>query len=444
MTSCHFERETDRETDLIFRDAVVLDGSRERAEVCDIAVTQGHISHILSGEQRPSIKAKEEYLCQGKKALLPGFANAHTHAAMTLLRGLGEETPLKDWLEKHIWPVEERLKPRHIRIGTQLGVIEMARSGITCFGDMYFHMDEVANVAMEAGMRCGLCQGLIGKPPIFSLKLKEGIKLYDRWHGKDDLITVQLGPHAPYTVSVKSLSRAAEAARGLGIGIHTHWLETEWEVGYIKEELKKDPIDLLYETGLTDASHLILAHGVWFPQNRLQEIARDNVTVVHNPSSNLKLGSGFAPVSQMIERGVNVALGSDGAASNNRLDLWLEMRTASLIQKGYYRDPTLIKSKDAIKMATYSGHKALGFSEVGLIKKGWKADFVVVDLDNPRYVGWDCDNLASFIVFSGSSRDICGTMIKGKWIYKDGEFTTMDYEKIQHEARNARDELMAL
>jgi len=432
------------DADLVFRDAVVLDGERDEAEICDVAVAQGRILRLFSKEERSKIRAKDEYFCRERKALLPGFVNAHTHVAMTLLRGLGEETPLKDWLEKHIWPVEGRLKPGHIRIGTQLGVVEMIRGGVTCFGDMYFHMDEVAKVATEVGIRCGLCQGLIGNAPLFSLKLKEGIRLYDHWHGKDDLITVQLGPHAPYTVSPKLLKQVAEAARGLNAGIHIHWLETEWERSYIEQELKKDPINLLYETGLSDVTNLILAHGVWFPEDRLKEIAKDNITVVHNPSSNMKLGSGFAPVSRMLKENVRVALGSDGAASNNRLDMWLEMRMASLIQKGWYRDPTLMKSKDMLTMACYAGYKALGFSNVGMIKEGWKADFAVIDLDSPRYIGWSKENLASFIVFSGSSRDVCGTMVNGKWIYENGEFPTLDYEKVMYDANEARKELLAI
>lgn len=430
------------EADIVFRDAVVLDGDRERAEICDVAVSKGRISSILPKGHGTKIKAREECLCESKKALLPGFVNAHTHVAMTLLRGLGEEAPLKDWLEKHIWPVEGKLKSNHIRIGTQLGIIEMISAGVTCFGDMYFHMDEVANAALEIGVRCGLCQGLIGKDPLFSLKLKEGIKLYDNWHGKDEMITVQLGPHAPYTVSPKKLARIAEIARGLHAGIHTHWLETEWERNYIINELKQDPIGLLYETGLADVASLVLAHGVWFPADRLSEIAKDNITIVHNPSSNMKLGSGFAPLSQMIQKRVNVALGSDGAASNNRLDPWLEMRTASLIQKGLHKDPTLVRSKEAIQIATVSGYKALGFSKAGLIREDWKADFILVDLDKPHYVGWDLKNLAGFIVFAGTSRDVWGAVVNGKWVYKNGEYTTVDYERVIHDSKVARKDLL--
>jgi len=261
-------------------------------------------------------------------------------------------------------------------------------------------------------------------------------------YGHHDRINVQLGPHAPYTVPKDGVTRMTEIARENNIGIHFHFLETKDELDFFANELKMSPTDYLKETGLLDAKELILAHAVWFPVEELSRVARGNVTLVHNPGSNLKLGSGHAPVKAMMDAGVRVALGTDGAASNNRLDMWNEMRCAALMHKGYHLDPTLVTAREVLRMATLSGAEALGFENLGLIRPGYWADMILIDLDQPHYVGWTTNNIPEFIVYAGSSRDVRATIVAGKILYLDGKYSTLDRRAVMDRAAAARSELL--
>jgi len=421
---------------LILRNVLLLDSSMDAAQPCDIVVSGSRIESIL-----PPCTADGAADLDGKGtlAVLPGFVNAHGHAAMTLLRGLGEEAPLMEWLQKRIWPVEARLRPEHVYWGTLQALVEMSSKGITCFADMYFFMDQAAEAARQAGMRCALSRGLVGTD---EKKLAEGVDLVKRFHDPEGLVRVQLGPHAIYTVPPGAFLEICRTARSLQVGIQTHWLETEWEAGYIREELKKDPIGLIDEVGLRDVPFAILAHGVWFPEGRTGEIAGGNLAVCHNPNSNLKLGSGIAPVPAFLANGVRVSLGTDGAASNNRLDIWDEMRTCSLVHKGLHRDPCSVRASEVLRMATVDGARALGFEGVGLLRPGWQADLVLVDLDRPHYLGTTPDNLCASLVYSGSSADVAGTMVGGRWIYRGGQVLTVDERLVLDRAGDCRKELL--
>ncbi len=421
---------------MLLRDVLLLDSSMESARSCDIVVSGSVIGAILpprSAEGPADIDGK------GKTAVLPGFVNAHAHAAMTLLRGLGEEAPLMEWLQQRIWPVEARLTPEHVFWGTRLALLEMVSAGVTCFADMYFFMDQVAEAALMAGMRCALSRGLVGAD---EAKIQEGVDLIRRYHDPNGLVTIQLGPHAIYTVPPAAFREISQTAGEFGVGVHTHWLETEWEARYIREELRKDPVDLLEEVGLHEVPFALLAHGVWFPEDRLRDLANSPLSIVHNPNSNLKLGSGVAPVPAFLEKNVRVALGTDGAASNNRLDVWDEMRTCSLLHKGIRRDPSIVLASEVLRMATLDGAKALGLENVGLLKPGWQADLVLVDLDNPQYVGATPETLCASLVYSGSSADVTGTVVAGKWLYRDGVHLTLERETILEKAAACRKELL--
>ena len=424
----------------LFKDVLILDGGMENAKLGHVFVTGGHIESVFQkGETLPQADTVVEG--QGRKALLPGFVNGHTHAAMTLLRGLGEELPLMEWLREKIWPVETKLTSKLIRAGTELALLEMARTGTTCFADMYYEMEEVAEAAVSMGMRAGLCRGLIGND---DKRLEEGLALADIWNGNEGLITVQLGPHSPYTVPFDYLKKIVEIAKSKNIGIQIHLLETEWELDYFKNELKMSPEDWLINSGMLELSRVVLAHGVWMDPvwATNKEIDFSNVTIAHNASSNLKLGSGIFELDKWLNAGVAVSLGTDGASSNNRLDMWQEMRTAALTQKGVFRNPLLTKASDVLRMATYEGALSLGFKNKGFIHEGWVADLVLVDLDAPHYVGVNEDNLACFIVYAGCSEDVEGTMVSGKWIYKNGDYPTCSRDKVMESAREARKELL--
>jgi 5-methylthioadenosine/S-adenosylhomocysteine deaminase len=420
----------------VIRNVLIWDSGRTAAEYGDIAIDgAGNISAVT-----PPNEAAGETLFDGRgRALaMPGLVNAHTHVSMTLLRGLGEELPLMDWLRQRIFPVEDRLTAAHIRSGAELALLEMLSGGVTCFADMYFFMTEVAEATLRSGMRAALCRGLTGDD---QSKLDENIALADEYDGREGRIAVQLGPHAPYTVPRDALKRIAAAARERNIGIHFHWLETKGELESFESEHKTAPVDYLEDAGLLDVRELILAHSVWFPTEELSRVKRDNVTLVHCPKSNLKLGSGYAPVKEMLDAGVNAALGTDGAASNNRLDMWDEMRTCALMHKGYRGDPTVVSARDVLRMATADGARGLGFRNVGLIRENYAADIAIVDIDRPQYVGLDEANAPEFIVYAGSSRDVAATIVSGRLLYKEGRFLTLDAEEIMRTASRHREEI---
>ncbi|MDR0615661.1 MAG: amidohydrolase [Synergistaceae bacterium] len=422
------------------RDVLIWDSERGDAERGDIAIGEdGRISDIC-----PPRSAKRDILFDGRgeAAAIPGLVNSHTHVSMTMLRGLAEELPLMEWLQKKIFPVEERLLPRHIRSGAELALLEMIEGGTTCFADMYYFMREVASAALSFGMRAALCRGLTGDD---SQKINENLNLAEEFGGREGRIIIQLGPHAPYTVPRDALARIAGIARDKNLGIHFHWLETEGELEKFKEKYGKEnvsPSDYLEGTGLLDAPKLLLAHCVWHPVDELERLCRPNVTLVHNPKSNLKLGSGYAPLREMLKSGANVALGTDGAASNNKLDMWDEMRSAALMHKGYHKDPTLVSARDVLRMSTLSGAAGMGFGDVGLIKKGWQADLVIVDISGPRYVGCGESNLPEFLVYAGDASDVRATIVAGKLLYKNGRHLTADRDEVVAKAREHRQEIM--
>jgi len=422
---------------LLLKDVFYIDSEMGSAERGDILIEDGRIiSAGVSIENRiyPEMEIVDG---RGKTLVMPGFVNGHTHAAMVLLRGLGEELPLKEWLEERIWPVEAALKPEHVYWGTRGAILEMASSGTTCFADMYFEMDKVAEAAIHSGMRCCISRGIVGDDP---RKIEEGVGLFKRWNGKENIL-VQLAPHAPYTVSMEAMKEISASAHELGCGIHFHFLEAQWEPGFLKDKFGLLPLSYLAEAGLLDLDPTILAHCVWFPQEDIPEIKGLPITIAHNPSSNMKLGSGFAPIQAFHDGGARVSLGTDGAASNNRLDMWGEMRLAALIHKGITGNPTVVTARSVLKMATLNGAISVGLNDVGLIREGWQADLVLVDLDQPRYEGWDRDNIVGFLVYAGSSRDIFGTMVAGNWVYRKGSFKDKEHEQVRQEVSRCRKEL---
>lgn len=425
----------------LLKNMLVWDTGKDKGVYGDVTVENGRVAAICPvGTGRGELV----YDGRGSCALLPGLVNAHTHAAMSLVRGLGEELPLMDWLRQKIWPAEEKLAGEHVLWGTRLALLEMLSCGVTSFADMYFFMDEVADATLESGMRATLCRGIVGVADDgFDEKLKDGVALADKYHGAKDRLRIQLGPHAPYTVPLPLMERIVQAASDKKLGIHLHWLETRDEVAFFADDLKMTPADYLRKTGLLEATELLLAHCVWHPADDLHVLKAHNVTVAHNPKSNMKLGSGFAPIKEMLSAGVRVALGTDGAASNNRLDIWDEMRSCALIHKGHHLDPTLASARQALKMATVDGAVGMGQKQVGLIEPGYWADLMVVDLDQPQYVGYTEENLPEVLVYSGSSRDVRLTMVAGEVLYKDGDFTTLDRAAVMRETTRLRKELVA-
>ncbi|MGI6075727.1 MAG: amidohydrolase [Pyramidobacter sp.] len=422
----------------LLRDVYALDGSMDRAERCDLLIDGEFIAQkaaprSLSGAECDVFDGKGEAL------VLPGFFNAHCHAAMVLLRGLGEERPLMEWLQEKIWPLEEHLTDDVVYAGTLQAVFEMAVGGVTGFTDMYYHTEQVARVAQRTGIRCGVPLGVVRDPERFRKSLYCDYGPLRAPHG-----LICIDPHAPYTVPFEFMAETAEEACRQGVALQTHFLEAPWERGYFAETLKMTPVEYLEKTGLSKVPHLVLAHGVQLLPEEIEYLAsHDNIAVVHCPASNLKLGSGAAPVPEMVKSGVHVALGTDGAASNNRLDLWGEMRLAALLHKGVRHDPLALTAKELLNMATFEGARAFGFEKVGKIREGWFADLAIVDIGGARYVGADEDNLATYVVYAGGSEDVTDVLCCGSWIVRGKKFLPLPEQEIVEQSRRQRSWLVS-
>ncbi len=395
--------------------------------LCNIGISGNKIAYIGSEE----IVSNKTIDGSGHIAV-PGMVNAHTHAAMTLLRSYADDMILMDWLENKIWPVEALMTKADIYWGTMLAVVEMIKSGTTTFADMYADMEKVAEVVEETGIRASLSRGLIGVVPEAATKLQENIQLFKDWHGKaDGRIQVMMGPHAPYTCPPEYLKKVIAAAGELGSEIHMHLSETKNEVSNCLKEYGLTPIALMDKLGMFEVGTLA-AHCVHVTPEDIKIMAKKYVRVVHNPQSNLKLASGIAPIPAMLENGITVALGTDGVSSNNNLDMLEEARLAAFIHKNATGDPTVIPATTALKMATVNGAHAVGFKDLGELKIGQKADIVLYDMNKPywypRY-----DRTSSFI-YAANSSDADTVLVDGKVVLENGQFLTIDVDKVYAEA----------
>jgi 5-methylthioadenosine/S-adenosylhomocysteine deaminase len=364
--------------------------------------------------------------------LIPGLVNLHTHAAMTLMRGLADDRALMDWLRNHIWPVETQMvSPAFVRDGTLLACAEMLKSGVTCFNDMYFFPEAAARAAVEAGMRAAIGMIVIEMPSPYAGDardyLAKGLAMRDALRD-EPLLSFCMAPHAPYTVSDGTLDRVATYAAELDVPVHMHVHETEDE---IRDSLKthgRRPLDRLQRTGLLGPG-LVAVHAVHLEQHEIALLAHHGCNVAHCPSSNLKLASGIAPVARMLERGINVGVGTDGAASNNRLDLLGEVRLAALLAKGASADPTVVPSHAALRMATLAGAKALGLEErIGSLKPGKRADLTAVRLSDielaPLY------DPVSQLVYAAGREHVTHVWVDGALRLNDGALFGMDTREL--------------
>ena len=365
------------------------------------------------------------------KAVLPGLVNAHTHHAMSLLRGYADDVPLMPWLERHIWPAEAHLTGDDVYWGTLLAIAESLLAGVTTFADMYFFMDRVAQAVVETGVRAHLSRGLIGVAPGADQALAEGKALVAAFQGAGDgRIRCALAPHAPYTCPPPFLARVLEAAAALGCPIHTHLAETRAEVEQIRAQYGKSPIRHFADLGVFQHPTLA-AHCVHVDADDIAILAEHGVAVAHNPISNCKLASGIAPVPDLLAAGVTVGLASDGAASTNHLDLFEEMRLAANLQKVSRYDATVLPAWQVLRMATVGGARALGFDRLGCLAPGYLADVVVLDLRAPHLR--PRHDLTSLVVYSAKASDVDTVLVHGKVLVDGGELLTVDLERVEHE-----------
>lgn len=412
-------------------------------ECHSIAIHEERILDIL-----PTDKAREIYdanveIHYKQHALLPGLVNAHTHAAMNLFRGLADDLTLMDWLQNHIWPAETQwVNEEFVQQGTELAVAEMLRSGTTCFNDMYFFPDVVARIAAKAGIRAAVGMIVLDFPTVWARHadeyIEKGLELHDNYR-TDELISTTFAPHAPYTVSDEPLQKIRMLADELGLAVHMHVHETADEVSESKEKSGKRPLQRLADLGLV-SPNLLAVHMTQLEPGEIEQLATSGSHVIHCPESNLKLASGFCPVNDLLKAGVNVALGTDGAASNNSLDMLGEMKTAALLAKGVSNDATAVPAHETLKMATLNGAKALGFEkETGSLVTGKYADIIAVDFDtietSPVY------DPVSHIVYCCSREQVSDVWVAGKHVMKNRILTTMDIDEIKQTARHFDEKL---
>ena len=372
--------------------------------------------------------------------LIPGLVNAHTHAAMTLFRGYGEDLPLSRWLEERIFPAEDRLTERAVLLGTQLSIAEMLAGGITSFSDMYFFCDATARAAAESGIKANISRSVVSFDENADYKndarVREGIALFHQWNGAEGgRILVDLSLHAEYTNCPAAVQCIAEAAAALGTRVHIHLSETEKEHSEGIARRGMTPTEFFLKNHLFDVP-VTAAHCVYLTDEDRAILAAHGATAVHNPVSNLKLGSGIMPLSATLAAGVNVALGTDGAASNNRLDLLRELQTALLLAKGSTRAPDCISATDALALATCNGAMAQGRLDCGRIAVCARADLALLDLRAPHNL--PVISTDATLAYSAAASDTRMTMVDGRILYENGEFYTLDVEKLKAEFTELR------
>jgi 5-methylthioadenosine/S-adenosylhomocysteine deaminase len=431
---------------LIFADWIVTvdEDYRELADHA-IAVHEGRILDILPADQaRKQYQSENLHQLDGH-ALVPGFVNAHTHASMSLFRGLADDLPLMEWLQDHIWPAEGQwVNEEFIHDGTLHAAAEMIRSGTTCFNDMYFFPDVTARAIDSIGMRASVGLIVLDFPTVWASDpdeyISKGLEVHDHYRS-NTRITTTFAPHAPYTVSNDPLVRIETLAEELDIPIHMHVHETAFEVKQAIDQNGLRPLSRLNDIGLI-SPRMLAVHMTQLTDEEIEILATNNANVVHCPESNLKLASGFCPLHKLLQAGVNVALGTDGTASNNDLDMIGEMRTAALLAKTVANNASAAPAHDILKMATINGAKALGLDNViGSLEKGKSADIVAINMNTletqPMY------NVVSQLVYSTSRDQVSNVWVAGQQLLKNRVLMTMDENEIISKAHIWQQKIIA-
>ena len=394
----------------------------EDGKIADFGEWSGGAANIPEGVEEVDLKGN---------LLMPGLINAHSHVAMTIFRGLGDDMALMDWLNNCIFPAEQHLTSEWVKWGTKLGCLEMIRSGTTMVNDMYLFMDSAVEAFLESGMRAMVGEGVFDFPTPSVGAAQEAIAVIieriKKWKAYSLLEPVMVA-HSAYTCSAELLKRVHEVALEYGVRLHVHLAESENEVDIVTKAQNMRPVEYLDSLGLVD-ENLLAAHMVHLNADEIAIIASKGGHVLHCPESNMKLSSGFAPVGQYLDNNINVALGTDGCASNNNLDMFREMSFAAKIYKGFSGDPVKMGCNDVLKIATINGARALGVGDkTGSIEVGKSADLIVVDFSSahmrPVY------NYASHLVYAASGDDVSHSMVAGKWLLKDRRVVTLNEEEI--------------
>src|SRR5213080_4035266 len=432
--------------DLIIRGGTVvtMDGPRRVIDNGGVAVKNGRIVAVGKSAEIARDYAALEVIDASGKVVVPGLINGHTHVPMTLFRGLADDLDLQEWLTKYIFPAEAKnVTEEFVRVGTRLGLAEMLRGGTTTYCDMYYFEDAIADETSKAGMRGVLGETVIDFPVADNKTNAEAMSYVEgfvkKWQGHA-LIVPAIAPHAPYTVSEEHLKAVRAFSDRTGALIVTHISETKREVDDSIKAKGAAPIDYLNRIGFLN-NRVVAAHVVWPTEEELGLLKKLGVGIVHNPQSNMKLASGVAPVPEMLKADLPVGLGTDGAASNNDLNLWEEMDTAAKLHKLISRDPKVVNAQEAFEMATIRGARALHLEkEIGSIEKGKRADLVIVDMDDlnqtPAY------NIYSDLVYATKAADVRTVIVEGRVIMRERRLLTLNEETIKADARRFRERII--
>jgi len=391
-------------------------------ENAEVHIDDNLIVYAGKSELAPAFTADE--IIDGSGTLcMPGLVNLHTHTPMTFLRSVGADLVLDDWLHQAIFPLEKQWDDELIRSATDLGCMEMLRFGTTSFNDMYFHTNVIAEAVRDNGMRALLGHGIIDFDESCA-DMVEGVAMAGKWnHTCNDRIRFSLAPHSEGATTTKLIQKVVETAKRMELPIHVHVSETDFDLQGCLKRHGLTPPAYFEQLGALELP-VIAAHCVWFNDADIEIFRKHGVTVAHNPISNLKLASGIAPVARMLKAGCKVAVGTDGVASNNNLNLWEEIKLMPMLQKGITLDPTVVSPLQTLAAATIVGAKAMGYDNLGLIKEGYLADLILLDLKNahttPRI------DLESNLIYSSQGSDVCLTMVDGKVLFRNGNFTTLD------------------
>ena len=424
---------------ILIKNALILSPNVEYKEKQSVLIEDNKIVKIA-----PKLDLEADKIIDAEgKILLPGLINTHTHLSMTLFRGLADDLPLDLWLNDHIWPMEANLNSEYCYIGALLGAVELIKSGTTTFSDMYFYMEDVARAVDEAGLRAVLSYGMIDFDDEVKrqAEIKQNLELFKNCDGMaNGRIKVFLGPHSPYTASEELLVQTRKLADEYNMGIHIHVSETEKEITDMLVGKSLRPFQYLESIGFLGPD-VVAAHSVWLNESEIKIIKKYDVKISHNPSSNMKLASGIAPVSKLMDNGICVSLGTDGASSNNNLDLIEEMKIASLLQKVSTLDPNVLNSDETIAMATINGAKALGLdSQIGSVEVGKKADLILIDTNSANMTP-DSSKLSSNIVYAANGSNVDTTICDGKILMENKKLTFLDEDEILRKAKKAIKEL---
>ncbi|OBZ16460.1 amidohydrolase [Bacillus sp. FJAT-26390] len=374
-------------------------------------------------------EADEVIQGQGMVAM-PGLINAHQHTPMSLLKGFSDDLKLMDWLTQKMLPAEAKMTPEDIYWGAKLSMAEMIKSGTTAFADMYVHMNEIAAAVSEVGMRASLTRGLVFLEDDGGKRIAEALELIERWNGRaDGRITTMLGPHAPYTCPPEPLIDIIKMAEQMSIPVHIHLAETKEEVIKIREKYNQTPTEYLYHLGLFERARVLLAHSVHLTRRDIGFLRGIRGGVSHNPVSNLKLGCGIAPVIEMINQGIVVGLGTDGAGSAATVDMFEEIKAATWLQKLDYGDPTVLSARRTLQMATINGAKLLNIEDqTGTLEIGKKADIILIDMKKPHLQ--PVHHVESLLAYSVNGADVDTTIVNGKVLMKNRKLLTIDEDEL--------------